>query len=215
MDGRWLALGTIGALAVAGARRRGSGARKRYWISDIVEMRGHEAEMDLDNFPAFTNFSTGDGCRSSWAMPSWETAEAWVEHLKGRDYVRVSADLEPSRSSEGVSGVRFLLPSGELALDLKLQRTLAGLILSSRWGERFRIEAHGLDSKTQLRLQSIELRRRHGILATGGYLGPGHLTALHEMIKPLCNLDLDDFGNEASEPLTELAWLINHPYEGY
>ncbi len=214
MDGRWLALGTIGALAVAGARRRGSGARKRYWISRLVTGRGRD-KLDLDDFPVFVNYSTRSGYRSSWAMPSRETAEAWAEHLKGRSYVRVTTDNEPSRSSEGVSGVRFLLPSGDLASDLTLQRTLAGLILSSRWG-RFRISADRLDPEDQRRLQTIELRRRHWT-PRRGYMSAGHRTALREMMEPLCNPDLDanSARDDWGDGLTELAWLINHPYEGY
>jgi hypothetical protein len=230
MDGTWLALGAIGALALGGAKKHGSRAKYDF------ESWARPDERFLAFMPRMSFYAWSDrGDRTQYATPNYTTAASWAAEARKAGRSRVDTMISPSRKTD-ISGIQWLLPNGDIAHDLALKmvepsegivlvparvavrRTLAGLALYQPNDRDFlRVPISMLDDDVRRRMETI-YKRESAIVVDlnhrGGRRELGHRKAVKDMLGDICKLRsegwFDEIETEQLAVLNELAWLQGH-----
>lgn len=197
MRGEALALGAVGALAIAAGS--GRGARS---VRDAVQADRPWEPHEFPWFTVGTSKSWASSTRIAWPAISHDTAKDWMEEMKSQNYVRIDYTRKPSRGVRlSEHATSWLMRDGTLAPDVNLVRTLGGVYLQT--DHDILIPVKHAPADIRRRLETLETLRRH---KAGRNFDVGHRAAISKLAITLAAMPLTDenFENAADE----LAWMI-------
>jgi hypothetical protein len=199
MRGEVLALGAMGALALAAGSERGA--------RSVRDMKKTDRPWEAHEFPWFTvgttrSFSSSRPSRVAWPAISADTAKDWMEEMKSQNYVRIDYTRKPSRGVHiSDHATSWLMRDGTLAPDVDLIRTLGGAYLQT--DHDILIPVKHVPANIRRRIESLETLRRHKARRNFDF---GHRAAISEMAITLAAMPPEDNGFEAVAD--ELAWIV-------
>lgn len=197
--GEVLALGTVGALAIAAAAQ---GAQRG--------ARASLGEGELPSFSWWLSYTNLKGERWAERVISHSTAASWSLHLQYKGFTRVHVSLKAPRNHiQTGRKTLWMTPRGVFAHDVTFLRSLGSEFLSfdpNGEGE-VQVDFQDLPEEVKARATTISCLRRHH---SDESFGVGHTAAISELNQGLQKLKIGSL--EWLFLLEEMQWAVSHPF---